>query len=43
MRRTLELVDERHGGAAGWLAAHGFEAADGGALRRRLVDGPRSR
>jgi protein-tyrosine phosphatase len=43
MRRTLELVDERHGGAAGWLAAHGFEVADADALRRRLVDGPRSR
>jgi protein-tyrosine phosphatase len=39
MSRTLELVDERHGGAAGWLAAHGFEAAEAGALRRRLVDG----
>jgi protein-tyrosine phosphatase len=39
MRRALELVDERHGGAAGWLAAHGFEAADAEALRRRLVDG----
>ena len=39
MSRALELVDERHGGAAGWLAAHGFEAADAGALRERLVDG----
>jgi protein tyrosine/serine phosphatase len=43
MSRALELVDERHGGAAGWLAAHGFEAADADALRRRLVDGRRSR
>ena len=40
---SLELVDERHGGVAGWLAAHGFEAADAGALRERLVDGPPSR
>jgi protein-tyrosine phosphatase len=39
MGRALELIDERHGGAAGWLAAHGFEAADADALRRRLVDG----
>jgi protein tyrosine/serine phosphatase len=39
MSRALELVDERYGGAAGWLAAHGFEAADADALRRRLVDG----
>jgi protein-tyrosine phosphatase len=42
MRRTLELVDERHGGAAGWLAAHGFEAADASALRQRLTDRPPS-
>jgi protein tyrosine/serine phosphatase len=39
MDRALELVDERYGGAAGWLASHGFEAADADALRRRLVDG----
>jgi hypothetical protein len=39
MRRVLELVDERHGGVEGWLAAHGFDAADAGALRERLVDG----
>jgi protein-tyrosine phosphatase len=39
MSRTLELVEERYGGAAGWLAAHGFEDADAEALRRRLVDG----
>jgi hypothetical protein len=43
MSRTLELLDERHGGASGWLAAHGFEAADADALRRRLVDGRHSR
>jgi N-acetylglutamate synthase-like GNAT family acetyltransferase len=43
MGRALELVDERHGGAAGWLAAHGFEAADADALRRRLADGQPSR
>jgi protein-tyrosine phosphatase len=39
MSRALELVDERYGGAAGWLAAQGFETADAEALRRRLVDG----
>ncbi|MGZ4278105.1 MAG: tyrosine-protein phosphatase [Solirubrobacteraceae bacterium] len=39
MRRVLELVDERHGGVEGWLAAHGFDAADAGALRERLADG----
>jgi protein tyrosine/serine phosphatase len=43
MSRALELVDERHNGAAGWLAAHGFEDADAGALRQRLVDGQPSR
>lgn len=43
MSRALELVDARHGGAAAWLAAHGFEAADADALRRRLVDGRPSR
>jgi protein-tyrosine phosphatase len=43
MSRALELVDERHGGQAGWLAAHGFEAADADALRRRLADGQPSR
>ena len=36
MRRVLELVEERHDGVAGWLAAHGFAAADADALRRRL-------
>ncbi len=36
MGRTLELIDERYGGAAGWLAAHGFDTADADALRRRL-------
>jgi protein-tyrosine phosphatase len=40
LRRVLELVDERHDGPAGWLAAHGFAAADAAALRRRLVGGP---
>ena len=43
MSRALELVDERHDGAAGWLAGHGFDAVDADALRRRLVDGRPSR
>jgi protein-tyrosine phosphatase len=43
MSRVLELVDERHNGAAGWLAAHGFEDADADALMQRLVDGQPSR
>ena len=37
MARILELLDERHGGATGWLDAHGFGAADRQALRARLV------
>jgi protein-tyrosine phosphatase len=36
LRRVLELVDERHGGAAGWLADHGFDAEAQAALRARL-------
>ena len=37
MQRFLEVLDERYGGPAGWLAAVGFGAADVAALRRRLV------
>jgi protein-tyrosine phosphatase len=37
MRRFLEVLDERHGGAPGWLDAHGFGADDQAALRERLV------
>ena len=37
MARVLELLDERQGGARGWLERHGFGAADRGALRGRLV------
>jgi protein tyrosine/serine phosphatase len=36
MARVLELLDERHGGPAGWLAEHGFTADDAAALRARL-------
>jgi protein-tyrosine phosphatase len=36
MERLLDLLDERHGGAAGWLADHGLEAAELDALRARL-------
>ncbi len=35
--RVLTLLDETHGGAAGWLDAHGFGAGERDALRRRLV------
>jgi protein tyrosine/serine phosphatase len=38
MDRLLSLLDERDGGAAGWLEAHGFGAADQAALRSRLRD-----
>jgi protein-tyrosine phosphatase len=37
MERVLELLDERHGGPVGWLAEHGFGAADAAALRERLA------
>jgi protein-tyrosine phosphatase len=37
MERFLELLDERHGGPAGWLAQHGFGAGDAAALRERLA------
>jgi hypothetical protein len=37
MTRVLDVLDERHGGAAGWLAEHGFGAGEKAALRRRLV------
>jgi protein-tyrosine phosphatase len=36
MERVLELVDERHGGSAAWLSAHGLEDHDLQLLRRRL-------
>jgi protein-tyrosine phosphatase len=36
MTRLLELLDERHGGAPGWLEEHGFDADDQAALRERL-------
>lgn len=37
MERLLELLDERHGGPAGWLREHGFGAAEQQALRTRLT------
>jgi protein-tyrosine phosphatase len=37
MERFLDVLDERHGGAAGWLARHGFGGADAAALRARLA------
>jgi protein-tyrosine phosphatase len=38
MDRVLTLLDERHGGPAGWLEAHGFGADERAALRARLRD-----
>jgi protein-tyrosine phosphatase len=40
MWRVLELLDERHGGANGWLDEHGFAEADRAVLRDRLLGGP---
>jgi protein-tyrosine phosphatase len=37
LERVLEVLDERHGGAAGWLGAQGFGDDDQAALRERLV------
>ncbi len=36
LERVLELLDERHGGAAGWLLAHGLTDVELDALRRRV-------
>ena len=38
MARVLEILDERFGGPAGWLGAHGFGAEDQRRLRARLRD-----
>jgi protein-tyrosine phosphatase len=38
MRRLLDLLDADHGGAAGWLAEHGFGPQEQDALRRRLTE-----
>jgi protein-tyrosine phosphatase len=38
MDRVLTLLDERHGGAIGWLESHGFGADEQAALRKRLRD-----
>jgi len=38
MDRVLTLLDERFGGAAGWLDSHGFGADEQAALRARLRD-----
>jgi hypothetical protein len=37
MDRILALLDERHGGAAGWLRDHGMDAGALQALRARLT------
>jgi hypothetical protein len=39
MERVLELIDERFGGSAAWLSAHGLGDADLERLRRRLASG----
>jgi protein-tyrosine phosphatase len=36
IERVLQLVDERFGGSAAWLAAHGLDNSDLERLRRRL-------
>ncbi len=38
MERVLAWLDERHGGPAGWLTAHGFGPEEQAALRARLRD-----
>jgi protein-tyrosine phosphatase len=38
MDRVLTLLDERHGGALGWLGSHGFGADEQALLRARLRD-----
>jgi protein-tyrosine phosphatase len=37
MQRVLEILDARHGGARGWLDAHGFGPGEQRALHARLV------
>jgi protein-tyrosine phosphatase len=37
MERVLELVDERFGGAAAWLAGHGLEPGEFAQLQQRLT------
>ena len=37
MQRFLEVLDERYGGPAGWLASAGFGTDGVAALRRRLT------
>ena len=39
MARILQLLDERHGSPAGWLAEHGLEDDALNALRERLTTG----
>jgi protein-tyrosine phosphatase len=36
LERVLELLDEQHGGAAGWLLEHGLTDVELDALRRRV-------
>jgi hypothetical protein len=43
MERVLALVDERHGGAAAWLRAHGLGEDELAALRARLGGAGRAR
>lgn len=39
MDRVLEFVDDRHGGAAAFLSAHGLTDAELELLRSRLTQG----
>jgi len=39
MDAFLAALDASHGGAAGWLAEHGFGAEETAGLRARLRDG----
>jgi protein-tyrosine phosphatase len=38
MERFLDGLDERYGGAGGWLRSHGWTEHDAAALRQRLLD-----
>jgi protein-tyrosine phosphatase len=38
MERFLDEMDERYGGVAAWLRAHGWTDEDAAALRKRLLD-----
>jgi hypothetical protein len=37
MTAFLRVIGERHGGALGWLAGHGFGPQDAAALQAKLL------